>query len=101
MSYIIDAASPAPGPLLKGKAGSGQGGDGSTDPLDWGEGGLSGGLASSSHPATIPSCRGLRGGNSLDLKVQGFDFVFLTPFTPLVLLLSWHYKAGRSLSRIV
>lgn len=58
MSYIIDAASPAPGPLLKGKAGSGQGGDGSTDPLDWGEGAC---LEAWHPPPTLPPSPAVEG----------------------------------------
>lgn len=36
MSYITDAASPAPGPPLQGRARSVEGGKGSADPPDWG-----------------------------------------------------------------
>lgn len=45
-------------------------------------------------PPCLPPVAGDRGGNSLDFKVRGFDFVFITPFVPLVLFLSHHHKEG-------
>ena len=69
---------PAPGPLLKGKAGSGVGGEAMV-PQNCQAGGLA---LMFSNPS------GLRGsgGNSLDFKAPGFDFGFIAAYsTPLVL----------------
>lgn len=93
MSYIIDTASPAPGPLLKGRAGSGVGkeADGSTDLPDWG-----------------PCLNALQstwsqvgsGDNSLDFYSPRVQFwLYRCLFHPSGSLLSHHYKGRESQDR--
>ena len=75
MSYIIDTASPAPGPLLKGKAGSGVGreADGSTGSL----------VLMLCNP---PGLRGALVVTAWIFKVPAFNFGFIAAyFIPLVL----------------